>query len=169
MSVNPYVLAVDLRDRVAALFEAAGVDCPADRYVAPGDSATIAFDGPALMINVDWVALGQPGTEQTNRPAWPQMLQMAQFSVTLVRDAATMDDQGNPPSTDQIQADAQAQITDLITMQNALVEVRQSCQAFDGSGWVGPGTPVVLGRVVPVGPMGAAMAVVGQVQVTLCQ
>jgi hypothetical protein len=165
VSQDAYGLAQDLLLRVAAELTTLGVAVPESQYVAPGDSAAIAFDESALMVTVDFVGVGQPASERSTVPAWPQITLFAQFSVTLLRDAAVMDDQGTPPTPEQIETDAKAQIGDQIAMQQALVTIRQDCQ--QPGGWVGPGAPIVIGRAQPVGPMGAAMAVVGQIQVPL--
>jgi hypothetical protein len=60
-----------------------------------------------------------------------------------------------------IEADAKTSMADLVTLQSAL----EAVAAQDD--WVPPGAPVVLGRVVPVGPQGGVAAVVGQIQVGL--
>jgi hypothetical protein len=152
-------------DRVVAEFLATGVDLPAVRYLAPGDSVTIAYDGEALMVNLDWVGLGQPGGDRSGVPSWPNSLRAAQFAVSILREAASLTDTGEFPSPDAIAADAQTSMLDASTLQLALLAVRDGCQ--HPGGWLGPGTPVVIGRVQTVGPQGTVMAAVGTVQAVL--
>lgn len=161
MSTTPYAMAVDLLTRVSAYFDLAGVDAPKSRYVAPGDSGTIAYDGPAVMVNVDQLYQGQPGQDRSQQVVYPQLMYAARFSVTIVRAAATVDDQGNSPSAEAIQADAAANVADLWAIQLALADVKNQSQR--PGGWVDIGVPVVLGAVLPVGPQGAAVAAVGSI------
>lgn len=162
---DPYTLASDLLSRVVAFFAGAGIDLPESRYVAPGDSTTIAFDIPAVMVSLDWIALGQPGTDATGRPSWPSGLQYAQFAVTILRPVAGLDEDGDPPPVERISADGQTILTDAAVLLAALLAVRDGSQR-DG-GWVGPGMPQALGRVVTVGPQGTMAATVGTIQVGL--
>jgi uncharacterized membrane protein (DUF4010 family) len=162
---DPYAMATDLLARVAAYLDATDLDVPTSRYVAPGDSGTIAYDGPALMVTVDQVYEGQPGQDRSQQAVWPLLLHAARFSVTLLRSAATVDEQGNPPSPAAIQADAVLNIGDLWAIRLALVDVKNQSQK--PGGWVDVSVPVVLGPVLPVGPMGAAVAAVGSIHASI--
>src|SRR5205823_13484838 len=115
--------------------------------------------------NLDLISAGQPGADRNLQPAYPTLMRYAQFAVTILREAAAMDEHGNPPALDAIQANAQTNIIDAVTLQRALEDVVAGCQG--PAGWVGPRTPVSIGRTAPVGPQGAVMAVVGQIQVLL--
>ena len=119
MATDAYTLAADLLSRVVAFFAAAGVGLPEQRYVAPGDSQTIAYDGEAVMVNLDYVSMGQPGADRSGAVTWPVLLRYAQYSVTVIRDAASLSDSGDPPAAGVIQADAsdaeQARTTAILT------------------------------------------------------
>jgi hypothetical protein len=161
-------MAEDLLDRVVTQFTAAGVALPAARYLASGDSGTIAHDyegdpnddivREALMVNVDWVSPGQAGSDQAGNPAAVRTpIDWAQFAVTVVRAAVTLDADGNSPTVAAIQADGQTSIRDVHTLHRAL-------RIVAGSDWVPKGAPVALGRTVTVGPTGRVFATVGTIQ-----
>jgi hypothetical protein len=159
---DPWGLAEDLKNRVATQLDALATDdwtTPAARYVAPGDSTTIAYDEPAVMVSLDQLYEGQPGQDRSQQPTYPTMMLSARYSVTIAREAAVQNDDGTAPSTDRIQADAQTLITDMAMIRQVLVNIKAESQR--GGGWVGPGVPVALGAVVPVGPQGGLMAAVG--------
>lgn len=159
-----YSMAVDLLARVAAYYAGQNVDLPAARYVAPGDSRTIAFDYPALQICVDYISPGQVGQDHASQPGGQKHhgRRYAQFAVTVLRECAAGDDMGNPPTPEQIQADAETNMRDLVLVQTALERVRDGCRT--PGGWAPPGAPVAVGRTQPVGPAGTIIAAVGVIQ-----
>jgi len=163
-------MAVDLLDRVVAQFAAAAVALPTARYLAPGESGVIAYDfegspedgivREALMVGVDFISPGQAGVDQASNPAGVRLpMRWAQWSVTLVRAAAGLDENGNSPSVAQVAADGQTAIRDAITLHRALENI-----AANGSGWAPRGAPVAIGRTVTVGPTGYVFATVGTIQ-----
>ncbi len=164
---DPYTMAADLLTRVAVYFDAANVDLPAVRYVAPGNSSTVAFDNDpdgglreCVMVAVDYLSPGRPGADQTMQPGnlWAP-LTYAEFVVLILRRAAVEDDQGVAPAPAVIQWDAQVNHRDLHTLHAALIGVRDTALAPDG--WAPHGSPVTVGRTQTVGPQGAAMAALG--------
>jgi hypothetical protein len=159
-------MAADLLDRVAGFFDAHNVTLPAVRYLAPGNSSTVAFDDDAdgqprecVMVTVDWVQPGTPGGQTVLTPGWAMPLAQAEFAILILRRAAVMDDQGVAPSPTRIEADAATNHTDLQTLHRALLAIRDSSLTADG--WAPRGSTPVVGRVQTVGPQGAVMACVG--------
>lgn len=165
MSATPGALAVDLLARVVAYAATRGVALPDLRYVAAGDAVTIPFDGPAVMVSLDFTSPGRPGADLNNAVGLPALvMRYAQFAVTIVRPAVTMNDATMPPVA-ELAADGQTNIADTDVIHGALVQILADCQR--PGGWVGPGTPLALGRVTTVGPQGAVFASVGTIQVAL--
>lgn len=167
---EPYAMAVDLLDRTADFFAERSVSLPAARYVAPGDSRTVAFDEDtdggvreSVIVVADYISPGQPGDDQQASPRntfAPQ--RYAQFAVTILRRCAVQDDNGVAPPPAAIQADAETNLTDLDTLHRALEHIRNGCLAADG--WAPRGSTVTVGRTQTVGPAGASVAVVGVIQ-----
>jgi hypothetical protein len=163
-------MAGDLLERVVDYFGQHSVPLPDAQYVAPGNSTTIAFDdGPdgslreAIAITVDFLAPGQPGADRTGQPqAVYAAIWYAQLSVLIVRRAAVMNDAGIAPKPSVIQDDAATNSRDLSTLTRALEHIRAGC--LSPGGWAPAGSPVAVMRAQTVGPMGAAMAVVGSIQ-----
>lgn len=162
MATDPYGMAADLLTRVAAYCAERSHDLPAQQYVAPGNSQTIAYDGPAVQVCVDYVSPGQPGLDQAGLAQAFLGRRYAQYAVTVLRECAAGDEAGNPPTAEQIQADAQANIADIAIVQAALESVRDGCRA--AGGWAPRGSPVSVGRTQSVGPSGAVVAAVGVIQ-----
>jgi hypothetical protein len=160
-----YAMAGDLLARIGTYFAEQSVDLPDSRYIAPGDSQTIAYDGPSVQVCVDFVAPGQPGGDETGRADSFTYRRFAQFAVTVLRDTAVPDDAGNPPSTAAIQADAAANMLDVTTLHAALEHVRAG--VLSRGGWAPQGTPVALLRTQAVGPAGSIMAAVGVIQAVI--
>jgi hypothetical protein len=167
---SPYAMAEDLLDRVADFFAEQSADLPSIRYVAPGDSGTIAIDEDpsgcvreCVMVACDYVSPGQPGDDQQGAPRnlW-QPQRYAQFGVTIVRRAAIQDDNGAAPTPAAIQADGETNLRDLDVLHRALEHIRNGCLAADG--WAPRGSTVTVGRTQTVGPAGAAVFVVGVIQ-----
>lgn len=167
---EPYAMATDLLDRVADYFAERSVALPAARFVAPGDSRTVAFDEDkdggvreSVMVVVDFISPGQPGDDQQASPRnlfAPQ--RYAQFAVTILRRCAVLDDDGNAPPVAAIEADGQVNLRDLDTLHRALEHIRNG-SAADG-GWAPRGSSVAVGRTQTVGPAGASVAVIGVIQ-----
>lgn len=162
MTATAYSLAVDLLARVVAYFETAAVALPEIRYVAPGDSNTIAYDESSLVVNLDWLGWGQPGVDRTASPQWPMVTRYGQWAVTILRTAVVQNEDGSFPDPTAIQADAAVSMTDAQTLQQALIQIRQDCQT--AGGWVSPAVPVAAGRINAVGPQGGLIATVGTMQ-----
>lgn len=170
---DPYAMASDLLDRVAAYFAERSVALPAARFVAPGDSRTVAFDEDkdggvreSVMVVVDFVSPGQPGDDQQSavRNIW-QPQRYAQFVVTILRRCAVLDDDGNAPPVAAIEADGEINLRDLDTLHRALEHIRNGCMSADG--WAPRGSTVTVGRTQTVGPAGASVAVVGVIQAVI--
>lgn len=166
---EPYEMAGDLLDRVVDFFTEHAVPLPTVRYVAPGNSTTVAFDGDkdggvreCVMVAVDYISPGQPGADQNMRPptfgGWAPT-SYAEFAVLILRRAAVQDDNGVAPTPETIQKDAQTNLADLRTLHAGLGHIRDS--SLNGDGWAPRGSNVAVGRTQTVGPMGAAMAAVG--------
>jgi hypothetical protein len=161
-----YAMAADLLARVGSYFAEQSVTLPGARYVAPGDSQTIAYDGESVQVCIDFVAPGQPGVDESGQPANTySSRRYAQYAVTVLRDCALPDDGGNPPPTSAIQADATTNMADVTTLHAALEHVRAG--VLSAGGWAPQGTPVTLLRTQAVGPAGAVMAAVGVIQAVL--
>lgn len=164
---DPYAMAGDLLDRVVDFFTERAVDLPAVRFVAPGNSSTVAFDDDAdgqlrecVMVAIDYLGPGQPGADQNMLVGntWVP-LTYAEFAVLILRRAVVQDDNGVSPTPEAIQKDAQTNHADLRTLHAALIHIRDSALAPDG--WAPHGSPVAIGRTQTVGPQGAAMAALG--------
>jgi hypothetical protein len=173
---DPYEMAATLLDRVVDFFTEHAVTLPAVRYVAPGNSTTVAFDDDTdggvrecVMVAIDYLTPGQPGNDQNMRPpmaGWMPTV-YAEFAVLILRRAAVANDHGVAPTPETIQKDAQTNLQDLRTLHAALGHIRDSSLQPDG--WAPRGSAVAVGRTQTVGPMGAAMAAVGLItaEVTL--
>lgn len=167
---DAYLMAADLLDRVGAYFAERSVPLPDVRYVAPGSAQTLAWDEDTdgtvrecVTVSLGYVAAGQPGAEAA--PARGSVLRYAEFGVTILRSAAIQEDGGGAPAPGVIQADGQINIRDTQTLHLALEHIRAGCLSVGG--WAERGTTVAVGRTLPIGPMGAAVAAVGTIQAAI--
>lgn len=76
-----------------AKLEAAGVEIPERRYVAPG--VVPVWDGEQLVVNLQQIVQGQPGAPSLGTPIPPQArIFAAQWAVTLVRSVPALETDG---------------------------------------------------------------------------
>ena len=138
---------------VATILDGAG-RLPGRVYLAPGSD--VAWDaccgaedqaGGQLYLRVDniWPS-GMPFPEQLRKPM-PCAVPMLAVSVSvgIVRCAHTLDDYGNPPSSEDLTGDALALLEDATLIWEALQTLKGAV----------PGVATVqLGQWTPEGPMG---------------
>lgn len=169
---DPYQLAENLLALVVSGFSDAGVVLPNDeltsspdygvQYVAPG--LMVAYDGPQVTTNITRLFHGQPGAEVPSfNPRMPAPLSCT-VQVVILRSAAAQNEDGSPPSPEDLQADAQSNITDLVTLRQILYDV---AAGKTDPLLVPPGTPITLDPVAPLGPIGGLVGVAGTLSVVI--
>jgi hypothetical protein len=166
---DPYQLAEELLALVVSGFLAAEVDLPNDKdagavdygtqYVAPG--LTVAYDGPQVTTNVSRLFHGQPGSEQsTFNPRMPAPLS-CDLQVVILRTTPVQQEDGSPPDVDTLQANAQQNVLDLVTLRQILYDVVTKNQLVE------QGPPIALNPVVPLGPQGGLVGVAGTISLVI--
>lgn len=159
--VDVYAMAGRLLALVEEHFTSASVDLPPTRYVAPG--GVVAYDEEQLTVHVSNLFPGQPPTAGAAVTDPALTLQSAEFRVTIIRDTPIVDDSGNPPSVDALQASAQEHLNDMRTMMAALEAIRASYQ------FVTYNIPFSILGVAPYGPEGGVVGTIGTIQVLLLE
>lgn len=133
---------------VVAHFDAAGVDLPDRRVIAPGDTREISWDCEAVVVSMGGIGPGQaPGTgasaKQTGNPS-SVAAQHAVFFVQIIRTA--VDVGPNAAGSDQLTAAGLASMRDAAMLFQALQELCGRNGLLRRSGLA------ELGSVVPLGP-----------------
>jgi hypothetical protein len=140
-------------DTVIRGFEAAGVDLPERRIIAPGR----IVEADAAQVSVQLVSLvaGHPGqpVAQYQRP--PAGFRTATWQITISRYVATQgaESAAYAPDPLDIEADAEAAWTDVAVLLDLLEKAKLSRTL------TGLGVPITLGPTVLDGPMGGLAAV----------
>lgn len=138
----------DLADSILAAVEArhadAGIGLPNRRYTHTGE---VAYDCEQLVVTLTGVFAGLPASPH-NDPVNPVAPISASFEIHVVRCVPTLDQQGNPPSVDRLNASAQEIATDHYVLARGILtsartgEYGDHCQA------------VTIDRVGPADPQG---------------
>lgn len=151
-----------LLDWVTAWYEQANVPLPLRGVVVPGAPGQIAWDCEQVTVALSTITTGS-GTGQVN--VTPQLgtnagmglIRYATWAVQVVRCSPTPDDEGNPPSVDQLDGAAQSSLTDAGLLSQAMIGLAsQSPGSID---WLPIGGVVNAGQVGTLGPEGGFQAV----------
>ncbi|MFI9026300.1 hypothetical protein [Streptomyces sp. NPDC053560] len=148
--------------------------CPCRTCVVPGAVAWDWCDDPCsgdgsggqLSVNVlrMWPSNPFPNEDRTvmgTRNCMPAPVTAAELAVTLLRCAPTPDDQGCPPSCDELDTAARITHVDAVTVYNALY-----C-CLPGTSTRRRGRQFVIGQQRLVGPQGGCVGVEQRVTVAL--
>lgn len=150
-----YALAHTVLDAIVGVYEQAGVDLPARRYVHFGG---VAADCEQLTVQVDQLYSGTPGgdanaVQRCNGP------RTAVLSVQLFRPEPTQSGtRGGPPTPEQLDAAARQHLTDAVLLLDAAGEADNQ-QGQWGTGYIAEVSPVDASG----GFVGIAMALSMQV------
>lgn len=123
-----------------------GRAAPDRQYVAEGG---VAFDCEQLVVQVARVFLGAPG-EQVTDPVNCSATLVADLTVWLIKCAAPMGDNGEPPSDEEIEAVSQVLLTDGLVLTEGLIRGLQGHQVFTSL----ESPAVAIGELAPQGPEG---------------
>lgn len=166
---DPFQLAEELLALVVSGFSDAGIVLPNDsdpayvdygtQYVAPG--LTVAYDGPQVTVNIARLFHGQPGAEITSFNTRMPTPLSCDLQVVILRTTPVQNEDGTPPSPADLQANAQANVADLVTLRQILHDVITKNQLVE------QGPPVGLGTVVPLGPQGGLVGAAGTISVVI--
>lgn len=133
-----------------------GDPVPVRCYLAPGAPGLVAWDCEQLVVSLASVTWGisEDGgqlTPQIGGAAGVHQIRYAQWSVQLVRCTPTMDDSGNPPAAEVIQAAGEQALDDAGVLSQCLV----NCAAFPAEHtWMPTGALARAGAVISLGPSG---------------
>lgn len=132
------------------------VPVPDRYYLAPGAPGLIAWDCEQLVVSLASVSWG-PSEDagqlipQVGGAAGVLEVRHAQWSVQLVRCTPQMDDNGDPPGMEEIQAAGEQALTDAGMLSQCLV----NCAAFPKDHeWMPAGATARAGGVISLGPSG---------------
>lgn len=142
-----YDRALAIRDVVVSAFSSAGVSLPEQRFVANGP---VAFDCELFAVEVTRVYRGLPNQQdaQASKCGGPRS---ADISLWVVRCVPMLEENGNPPSGDEIQASALQILTDGELLFRAAIAAVEGCDSY------------VLGTLTPTQQQGGF----GGVQLTM--
>lgn len=114
-----------LRDAVVSALAAGGR--PAFDRVVISDGADVAYDCEQLVLAVEAIRTGLPGVPDVvqldGRVSWTAVV-----AVHAVRCAPTLDDQGNPPSPEEITASAESVAGDGDALMRGAFDYAQECR-----------------------------------------
>lgn len=139
-----YQLGQDLLAAVVDYFADESVDLPERRYVTIG---TPALDCEQVTVSVPQLFSGLPGASYVG-PVQHGTTSSIEFAVSVVRCALTQDDNGNPPTVEDLQAEAQAFLADADTLRAAMFIANKN-------GVFGSCNDLVIAECVALGPEGA--------------
>lgn len=154
-------------DAVVSAFEAAGVNLPERRVMAPGAPEQVAWDCSQLVCTMSGIGLGSaPGLNAAPRQAGAQFsamgLRHVVFTFQLVRCEPKPSGNGTrPPPPTVMSAAARALWRDAGLLSHALVRA-----GTDLSKGLPRGTQVEAGAVTPVGPEGGYVGLQTSITVT---
>jgi hypothetical protein len=140
-------------------------DLPPRRYLATGDSSSVAWDCEQFTVSLEGIGAGssqdapapsrQPGVQTS-----VSSVRYVTFMVSLVRCTPTMDDNGNFPPVEQMAAAGDQFLRDAGLLSQAVVEWGSQMRRS-----LGPSSQVVLGDVLPAGPEGKFAGLICSAQV----
>lgn len=138
---------------------------PDRRYVAPGDSAAVAWDCEQLTVAIigvgaGWAPDSGSSTARTGTPASVFGLRHAVYSITLVRCTPTVEEDGDAPPADLLHTAGLHYLRDVGLVSQALVEAGAEAKRLS------QGAVVTAGNVQPVGPAGGFVGLEGQLTIT---
>lgn len=152
-------------DHFAARTQPEYQDLPTRRYLATGDSSSVAWDCEQFSVSLEGIGAGssqdspapsrQPGV-QTGVSA----VRFATFMASLVRCVPTMDDNGNFPPVADMDAAGDQFLRDAGLLSQAVVEWGSQMRRS-----LGPSAQVVLGDVLPAGPEGKFAGLICSAQI----
>jgi hypothetical protein len=150
-----------LLDWVETSYANAGRTLPERRVLVPGAPGVIAWDCEQLTVALASITTG--GTvasvnilPQLGSGAGVGLLRQATWAIQVVRCSPTPDEDGNPPSVDELTAAADLQLDDAGMLSQALVNL---VAAQLHPEWLPPGGVVNAGQVATLGPEGGFQAV----------
>lgn len=147
-------------DTVIRGFEAADVELPERRYVAPGQTAPA--DDAQLVLHLLSIAAGHPGQEVTQWQRSPAAFRSATWQVSILRAVATQGgDSSYAPDPIDVQVDAEIAWIDAAVLQD-LLESAKINRVLTRSG-----IPITISPVVPIGPQGGLAGVQAKVAIAL--
>lgn len=141
-----YGVARQVLDTVAAGLTAAGKSVPTRQYVADGN--LVAWDCEQLVVSVESTqgSAGNPAVEYQG-PAFALAMRTATLGVWICRCCPAVDDDGDPPAADAIDASAQVVLADPMVMLDCLWRAHNSGALATCSG-------LAFQRWQAIGPMG---------------
>ncbi|CAJ61319.1 MULTISPECIES: hypothetical protein [Frankia] len=147
---------------VEAGFHQAGVPLPDRRYTAPGQVAPA--DDEQLVVHLVGLAAGHPGEQVALWQRPPAAFRTATWQVSILRAVHVQGQDGAyAPDPLDVAADADAAWIDVAVLQDLLENARR------GHLLVGPGVPIVISPITPIGPQGGLAGVQAQVGLALEQ
>lgn len=147
-------------DVVIRGFDAAGIELPERRHVAPGQTAPA--DDEQLVVHLLSSAAGHPGQPTAQWQRSPASFRSATWQVSILRAVHTQGtDSALAPGPIEVEADAEIAFTDVAVLQN-LMETAKLQKIL-----AGPGVPITISPVIPIGPEGGLAGVQVQVSIAL--
>lgn len=115
-----YTLASSVLDVAVAALEASTAGCPARRYVSDGPA--VAWDCEQVTVSVEGT-FGHGGdvSAETVEPVRCLWMRGARLGIWVTRCCPTMDDDGNPPPVEDVEASAAAVLEDPQILADAVV------------------------------------------------
>lgn len=148
-----------------AKLEAAGVEIPERRYVAPG--VVPVWDGEQLVVNLQQIVQGQPGAPNLGTPIPPQArVFAAQWAVTLVRSVPALETDGPLgeliPDTGEMEEAGAANMVDMAALLSAAQAIHEGYVltrpgqgfAVDGAQTQGPEGGLAAARLLFTASLG---------------
>ena len=134
-------------DTVIRGFDAAGVELPEQRYLAPGQAPPI--EDEQFTVHLASITAGHPGTPVSQWQRTPAAFRTATWQILILRAISTQGTDGSLlPDPIDVQGDAEATWTDAAVLQD-LLEMAKVNRVLTRSG-----VPITISPVVPVGPDG---------------
>lgn len=138
---------------------------PERRYMAPGDTAAVAWDCEQFTVAIIGVGTGvaPESGAQSAKPGTGSGItgtRHAIYSVTLVRCTPVLDEDGTPPTMAALHEAGRHYLHDVGMVSQALVEAGSKLRVVDRS------AVITAGAVQPIGPSGGFVGLEGQLTVT---
>lgn len=154
-------LAATVLAGVVEHYDAAGVELPEYRTIRQGDTRTVAWDEPALLVTFPAIRWGPPSGSGQARPTGPaigMVVRHAVIGLQLIRLAVDPD---GPVTVVTMTAAALIQAQDMGLLSQAIAEL---CDKAGPLARYGQATP---GDVVALGPQGQVVTVETTLAVTV--
>lgn len=146
-----YATATKLLDLVSQQLTTNGVVLPDRVYVAPG--VDLAFDCEQLTVHLSRIISNFPGQDTPYPTITHKILRRsAEYFITLVRCVPTMNDSGDPPPVDQMNAASTVIMTDMNELRKALENIEHQHLLMPVN------VPVSIGPAITIGPLGGFAA-----------